>query len=114
MYNKGTRLNLLGLGSSALSIALSFYCLYVTMGADLCSTLEGRRTEAASAPVLGVGAGGGCPLPQWGFENLENFICQKVHIGRYLCDNCSTEWVHFAPFNINVEAFLINFLLLDS
>ena len=39
-----------------------------------------------------------------------NFICQTVHFGEYLCDNWSTEWVHFAPLNTNVEAFLINFL----
>ena len=59
--------------------------------------------------------GGLSPFPQWGFGgitqgNFGNFICQTVRFGEYLCDNWSTEWVHFALLNTDVEAFLINFL----
>jgi len=73
------------------------------MGADLCSTLGERR------------AGGECVtgrlLPQWGSgditpENFGNFIWLTVHFGEYLCDNWSTEWVHFVVLNTDVEAFL--------
>ena len=34
-----------------------------------------------------------------GDDELENFVCQSVHFGEYLCDNWSTEWVHFALLN---------------
>jgi len=43
-------------------------------------------------------------------EHFGNFIYQTVHFEEYLCDNWSTEWVYFALLNIDVEAFLINFL----
>jgi len=39
-------------------------------------------------------------------ENFGNFICQTMYFGEYLCDNWSTEWVHFAVLNADVEAFL--------
>jgi len=31
---------------------------------------------------------------------------RTVHFGEYLCDNWSTEWVHFAVLNTDFEAFL--------
>jgi len=72
-------------------------------------------------PRKGVGAVGGHTLPQWGFaENFSgNFFLEmlyaKLCILGIFCDNWSTEWVHFALLNTDVEAFLINFLTrLDS
>ena len=41
----------------------------------------------------------------WDDENFRP-ICQTVHFGDYLCDYWSTEWVHFAQLNTDVEAFL--------
>jgi len=37
-------------------------------------------------------------------ENFKNFICQTVQFGEYLCNNWSTEWVHFVLLNTDVEA----------
>jgi len=38
-------------------------------------------------------------------KNFGNFICQTVHFGEYLCGNWSTEWVHFAVLNTDIEVF---------
>ena len=70
--------------------------------------IRGRRTGPLAAAVLGLSAGGGRPLSQWCTgvlppENLENFICQIVHFGEYLCD---TNWTHFVVVNTDFEAFL--------
>ena len=82
----------------------------IFMGADLYSTLDEQRTAKGSgcgrrSPPPAIGVQGYYPRKIFG-----NFICQTVHFGEYLCDNWSTEWVHFALLNTNVEAFLINFL----
>jgi len=39
-------------------------------------------------------------------ENVGNLIYQTVHFVEYLWDNWSTECVHFAVLNTDVEAFL--------
>jgi len=64
--------------------------------------------------MMGLGAGGGHSLSLDGVRASEvlprkifwNFMCKTVHFGEYLCDNWSTEWVHFALLNTDVEAFL--------
>ena len=66
--------------------------------------------------VLGVGAGGVSPSRNRGSGILPPEIFWKFYMPNgafweYLCDNWSTEWVHFVPLNSNVEAFLINFLI---
>jgi len=63
------------------------------MGADLCSTLGDTERGRLRGSVV---------LPT---ENLVNFVCQTVLLGEYLCDNWSTEWVHFAVLNTDVEVF---------
>ena len=83
-------------------------CICILMGADLCSIMGTAR--ARPKPWWG-GCGRGSPLPQWGLpENFGNFICQTVYFWEYLYDNWSTELVHFALLNTDVEAFEINFL----
>ena len=62
----------------------------VSMGANLCSTLGDKR------------GGPGLLLP----ENLGNFVCHTLNLWEYLCDNLSTEWVHFVLLNTDVDAFL--------
>ena len=57
-----------------------------------------REGVAASRNVAGLGV--------LSLENFANFICQTVHFVEYLCDNWSTEWVHFALSNTDVEEFL--------
>ena len=79
------------------------------MGADLCSTLgNDERGRLRLRAGDGMGAGGGPQSGSGGItpENFGNFIYQTVHFGEYLCDNWSTDWVHFAPLNTDVEAFL--------
>jgi len=79
----------------------------VTIGADLCSTVGDDERDRLLTVRMEVGR----PFPQWGSggntpENFGKCICQTVHFGEYLCDNWSTEWVHFDLLNTDVEAFL--------
>ena len=68
---------------------------HVNHGRQLVFSIGGRQTR-----VVRLSCNGGPEiLPQ---EILQNFICQTVHFGEYLCDNWSTECVHFALLNTEV------------
>jgi len=76
------------------------------MGADLCSTLgDDERGEGGEGRVAPSRNGGQEVLPS---KNFGNFICQTqtVHLEDILCDNWSTELVHFALLTTDVEVFL--------
>jgi len=66
-------------------------------------TTNGAACGYAHGAVLGVGTDHNT---RPAYYPPENFIYQAVHFGEYLCNNWSTEWVHFALLNTNVEAFL--------
>jgi len=50
---------------------------------------------------------GGVALPQWGpgITSGKFYMPNRAFL-EYLCDEWSTEWVHFALLNTDVEAFL--------